>query len=98
MTHQIPHNLAGYISPTDQNAPRTHGVPFFTPISTLTNHQSLTAFVRPCHNFSDRLCTLGQALQHSNELNLEQLNQILMATVADQRRLVPNGLEIYFLP
>jgi hypothetical protein len=61
-------------------------------------HESLAALVRPRHYLPYRLCALRETVQHSNKLNLQQLHQILVTTIADQRRLVPDGLKIDLLP
>lgn len=99
-TDQISHNLTCNIAPADKNTSGTHGIPFLLTamVCAATSHQSLTAFIRPCHDLTDRLGALGQTIHYSNELDLEQLHQVLVTTIANQSTLVANRFKIYFLP
>jgi len=73
ITYQIPHHLTCNISPSDENASRTHRTPLFLPtmISTAASHESLAALVSPAHNLTHGLAAFGKSLENGDKFDLE---------------------------
>ena len=95
--HEVPHDLAGDVSPANEDAARTQGASVVARTNSLL-HQSLGTLVSPRHHFSNWLVALRQRVHHSDKLDLEKLHEILVATVAHQGGLVPDRFEVHFLP
>jgi hypothetical protein len=92
VAYKIPHDLACDISPTNQDASRAHRASVIC--TWARTHEPLTALVRPRHYISHGLCALSKTIHQAPEFDLQQLNEIFVPAVADECRLVPNGLEV----
>jgi hypothetical protein len=105
--------LACDISPSDENAPGAHGISFFgTRARDATSHQSLAAFVSPGHDVLDGVCAIrgggavcrGRAsfgeetIKQSDEIDFEELDEVIVAAVADKSTLITNGFKVNLGP
>ena len=96
MSYKIPHDLAGHISPSDQDASGTHCAPVLW--TGARTHEPFTALVRPRHNIPHRLCAFSKTIHHTAKFDLQQLNKVFVPAVADECRLVSDRLEIDLFP
>jgi len=61
-------------------------------------HQAFAALVSPAHDLADRLGGLGDHVQQGDKLYLEKLDEVFVAAVAYQGRLIANGFKVDFRP
>lgn len=92
-THQVPHDLTRHVTPADQDTPRAHAL-------LSTAHEALAAQVGPVHNVPNgfKASTRDEVVKDSHEVDLEELDQVIVAAVADQCTLISDRLEVNLRP
>lgn len=99
-THEVPHDLASHVAPTDQDTSGRERGTLLNPrhANTTTAHETLTAVICPCHDLTHRLSTFLKVVEEGDEVDFEKLHKIFVSTVAYESGLIPHGLKVNILP